>query len=502
MSAPGSLAAGSGAAAARAPDATTPGTAGAAAARAGLAFVAIGLAGEIALHVIEPDLGMTWGYAHLGRYAAFPVLALALAAALPAAGARIARDPRWRRPPLAPSWPQAIAAGTLVWVALAVIGWAVPAPALTLDSAYFRKAVANAATPADRWLDAVAAMRLAAHLRPAAMSIEAFVIVANAALSTAALLALVGCARLLARDRAEQLVVAALAWTAFGTMQLAVGYVDVYPFALAGTALFFWTALRALADEAAPAWAAAIAALGPFVYLGIVLLAPSALLLLALLAGAPGRRRSVLAAGVVAVVVAGVATVPLRGLPFDWIAFARAAHEGSAYQAGYSPTSSLLPVWYLTSGRHAAEVASTIVLVDPVGALLVAGAGGALLVSRPRALLEAPVALLVAFVAGWLAYVATMDAVFGAFADWDLFSYGAAGTSLLGAALLLRLGRDRRRALGATAGLALAAGIVHLLARLHALPVGAERHVRESPLHVAPAAAPSAAEPPPPARTP
>jgi hypothetical protein len=322
-------------------------------------------------------------------------------------------------------------------------------------------------------------------MRAAGFGVEAAVIALNAVWSTLGLSGLLGCARLLAHDRREQGLIALLALTAFGTAQVAIGYVDVYPVALAAGGIFFWSALRALRGEAHPAWAVAIAAAAPFFYAGALLLWAPAFVLLVLVArgSGDGMRRALWAAGA-GVLSAGVATIPQRGRPFDWPLVVRLAAEGSAYQAGYLPDSSLLPLWYLTSARHLGEVASTILLVDPVGAALLAIAGGALL-ERGGSALDGASALLGAFVAGWIAYLLTMDAVFGAFADWDLFASGALGTSLLGGYAFVRWARSRsERSTGALAGLALAVALAHLLARLHALPVGAERHVVESPLHV------------------
>jgi hypothetical protein len=271
--------------------------------------------------------------------------------------------------------------------------------------------------------------------------------------------------------------------SAFGTLQTSIGYVDVYPFAVVVTALFFWTALRALLRGGHVAWPIAIAALGPFVYLGLVLLAPSAAVLLLLTLRRPGGPRRALAAVAAGALVAGAATLPLDGRPFDWFWFARRAWAGRAHRAGLLPDSSLLPGWYVWSARHAGEVASTLGLIDPVGCLLLATAGVALLAWAPRRSLDAPSLVLAAFVGGFLSYLWVMDATFGAFADWDLFSYGAVATSLLGAYAFIRVGRECPRRFGFLLGLALALAVVHLLARLNALDVEAERHLAESPIH-------------------
>src|SRR5437899_3164566 len=179
--------------------------------------------------------------------------------------------------------------------------------------------------------------------------------------------------------------------------------------------------------------------------------------------------------------VAGAATLPGFGAPFAWGAFVARAHADSGWQLGLSPTSSLLPLGYMLSGAHAREVVHTLLLVDGVGVLLLVVCGGWLLLHPRTWSLQA--ALLALTVLPYLAYVVAMDPLFGAFADWDLFSYGAAATSLLGAYAFVVWGREHEHAFAWLLGLAIASAGVHLLARWNALDVDLPRHLLESPYH-------------------
>src|SRR5438128_3454474 len=84
--------------------------------------LAAGLAGELALHFLEPRLALTWSYAHLGRRAALPWLGIALVLALPAAGRCAWRQPGVERPLGAVSWRSALGGCALAGAVLALGG--------------------------------------------------------------------------------------------------------------------------------------------------------------------------------------------------------------------------------------------------------------------------------------------------------------------------------------------------------------------------------------------
>ena len=439
--------------------------------------LAAGLAGELALHFLEPRLALTWSYAHLGRRAALPWLGIALVLALPAAGRCAWRQPGVERPLGAVSWRSTLGGCALAGAVLA-LGRACPAPLVSIDPWFLVKSVAEGTGENGRWyLLLWSYERLGAAVRPW-LDAPQVIRTGSGLAASVALVALAGAARRLGRTRGEAGAITLLAWSAFGTAQLVPGYLDVYPFALAVTALYLCTALGALAGDVHPGWPLALAFVAPFFYIGLVLLLPSTAVI-ALSAARRPEARAPLALGLLAAVAAaGAATLPGFGAPFAWRAFVARAHADSGWQLGLSPTSSLLPLGYLLSGAHAREVVHTLLLVDGVGVLLLVVCGARLPRREPAA------ALLALVVAPWLAYVVAMDPLFGAFADWDLFSYGAAATSLLGAYAFVAWGRAAPRAFGWLLGLALAAASVHLLARWNALDVDLPRHLLESPYHV------------------
>src|SRR5437870_1062402 len=436
-----------------------------------------GLAAELALHFLEPRLAITWSHAHLGRRGALPWIGAALVLVLPAASARAWRRPGAQRPLAGLAW-RAAAAAAAVGAAVLALGRVRPAPLVSIDPWFLVKSVAEGTGENGRWyLLLWSYERLGAAVRPWLDAPQVIRTVSGLAASVA-LVALAGAARRLGRTRGEAGAITLLAWSAFGTAQLVPAYLDVYPFALAVTALYLCTALGALAGDVHPGWPLALAFVAPFFYIGLVLLLPSTAVI-ALSAARRPEARAPLALGLLAAVAAaGPATLPGFGAPFAWRAFVARAHADSGWQLGLSPTSSLLPLGYLLSGAHAREVVHTLLLVDGVGVLLLVVCG-AWLPRRDRA-----AALLALLVAPWLAYVVAMDPLFGAFADWDLFSYGTAATSLIGAYAFVAWGRAAPRAFGWLLGLALAAASVHLLARWNALDVDLPRHLLESPYHV------------------
>ncbi len=444
--------------------------------------LAFGLAAYLALHFLAPPLAMTWGFAHLDRRAWLPWVAAALVAALPAATLAIWERPALAAPPRPVGWGTALGAVALAWLALGVAGALSPAPAVSVDPVAYVQGVATGSGLVARWYLTVWSLsHVAAWLAPVAGVVA--VIRGASALSVAvALAALAGAARQLGRTRGEALAITLLASTAFGVLQLGLGYIDVYPIPLAATALYVWTGLRAVRGTGHPAWPFAIAAVGPFWYVGLVLLAPSLVVLAALALRRPGEgRRLALAVGV-AVLAAGAATLPATGRPFAWGTVLAQVVAASTWapRPGWS-SGDLLPVAYMVGARHAAEVLQLVVLIDGVGVLLLVVAGATALA---RGAWDPAAAFLGLIVIAWLAYLIAMDPVYGPYADWDLFGYGAAVTSLLGAFAFVAWGRTCPRLFAPLLGLALAAAGVHLLARLNALDVDFHIHAIESPFHL------------------
>ena len=438
--------------------------------------VAVGLAGELALHLLEPQLAITWSYAHLGRRAALRWLGVALVVALPATTAWAWRQARAARPLAPRSWRWGL--GTLVLVVgVLALGRRFPAPLVSIDPWFLVKSVGEGTGENGRWYLLLWTYERGFALVRPVLDAAAFIRMVSGLAAVVALVALADAARRLARTRGEAAAITLLAWTAFGTAQLVPGYLDVYPFALAATALYLATALGSLAGDVHPGWPLVIAFVAPFFYIGLVLLVPStAVIVLAAARRTDGRAQ--LALGLVlAVAAAGAATLPGFGTPFAWGAFVVRAHADSGWQLGLSPTSSLLPPAYMASGAHAREILHTLLLVDGVGVLLLAACARSLPWRDPAT------ALLASMVVPWLAYLIAMDPLFGALADWDLFSYGAAATSLFGGWAFVAWGREHPRGFGWLLGLALATAGVHLLARWNALGVDLPRHLLESPYH-------------------
>lgn len=455
------------------------------------ALLAAGCGAILLLHFVEPPLAITWSHAHLGRSPWRPPLAGLAVVLLPLVARRSFRTALWRRRRSDP-WGLVPALALLAVLApvlmLAATELRVFQPGL--DQHYYLGAVNDPVHGIKRWYLTGAISHLVARYFAGAprgllqvWMVADTVLRLNALFGAVALAALAGAARTLADSRGEAIAITLLVWSTFGVLEISAGYLDVYPAALMVLSLYLWTALRALRAEIHPAWSFALAALGPFWYEGLAIIGPSTVILAWQVAIRPRGRRDLLVALAVALGVAGLATVPGYGVPFAWLAFVRDLLAQNATAFGYSPTTSLVPWPVLRTPAHLREVLHTILLVDAVGVLLVLVCGAACF----RVVLREPaLALLAALALPYLAYVVLMDAVQGAFADWDLFSYGAATTALLGAALFVRWGRGGSRAFPLLLGLALATNVVHLLARFHALGVEVERHLAESPVHVPP----------------
>lgn len=453
--------------------------------RAVAALLVLGLGAYVALHLFEPRLPLTWAYAHLYRRPLLPWLAVVLLLALPPAAATAWRRP-WCGAPVRPFTAGQIAGLLLLTIAaVGVVGFRFPAHAISIDPWALLQSVKEATNTNPRWhltlvtYDAIARL-LGGRLSPS-NTIRGFSTVAT----SIGLVGLAGAARRLARTRGEAVAITLLVWTGFGTIQLAMAYIDVYPVALAIAGLFAWTALGTLRGRVHPLWPLALAGIGPFWYEGLVLLGPAAAFVALVAASRPGGVRRVAIGVALAVALAGLATVPGYGHPFAWPAYLEGLARASDAELGLSPTSSLLPAWALFSGWHANDVLQTVILVDGVGVLLVAVAGTWCVAARVwQHPWDLDAIFLAALVAPQLLFLFMMDPLWGAFADWDLFSWGAATTSLLGAYAFVTWGRRRPDVFPVLLGLALAAAGVHLLARLSALDVELVAHLRESPYHM------------------
>lgn len=444
------------------------------------AIIVAGAAVLLLLHFVVPPLGATWAFAHLARRPLLPWVAAALVVLLPPLGGWLWPRP-WLHAPLRPMRPvtAGLAAAAVIGAVVAAgLRW--PAVPICIDSWWFAKAVGDGVTQNPRWELALWTFGRVAHwVRPWATPTTT-VRVLNGLLAGTALVALAGAARRLGRSVGEAAAITALAWTAFGTLQLALGYVDVYPVELAFVALHLWAGAAALAGKRHPAWAVALAAAGPFFYVGLVLLAPSAVVLAWFGGPSAERRRRLAVCALVAVAAAGVATVPVHGVPFAWPAFVHAmATEGNP-AAAFGRGGPALGVSEILTAMQLTGVLHVLVLVDGVGVLLLVACAWPAAAIAPRRLACWGAAVL----APQLAYLLVMDPLFGHFADWDLFSTLAASTSLFGGVAFVTWGRGAPRATGVLLGLALAAALVHLLARLDALDVAFAAHLAETPFRV------------------
>lgn len=458
--------------------------------------IALGVAVLLGLHLAEPQLAATWSFAHLGRYRALRAAAALAILALPAAGGLLWRLPMLERAPEPLDWRRCALWILALWAVLAALGVLFPAPVICIDAVYFVKEIRDGTAGNHRWFLALRGYGWIYHALGGALDGKIFVRVLNALMTAIAAVAIAGSARLLARDRREALAISALVLTSFGNLQLALGYIDVYPIPQAAMALFAWTALRALGGRGAPLWPLAIAAVGPLAYVGLLLLAPAALVLAVAIALERGGVRRLLPAVAGVVLLLGVSTLPLHGRPWDLVAFVRGVARDAQPQLGLSESGSLLPLDYAFGVKHLVEFLHGLLLTDGVGVLLLATVLPVVL-WRTRDLASWRVLLLLGALAGpVLVYAFLMDPLFGPYADWDLFSYGAIATGLLGAYAFVRWGRDRGAWVGAVAGLLVAVAVVHALARLNALDVDFARHMREEPFHVTVPALPEDIKPP------
>ena len=440
-----------------------------------------GLAAYLLLHFFEPSLAITWSYAHLGRRAALPWIALALVLVLPPLALWGTTRPSARRSLDPIPWHWVLGSVLVLWPLFTAIGLAYPNGQVSIDPVDLLSNVDKGTLGNTRWyLMLLVLGNMWKVVRPLFGTVDAFLRCFNALMGATALLLLAASARRLGRDRGEAIAITLLAWSAFGVAQLTMGYLEIYPSILAITALYLWTGLGTVRGELHPTWPMLVATVGSFWYVGLILLGPSLVVIAAIeLRRRRGVPRLALAA-TISVIAAGIVTVPGFG-PFAWSAYLAAVHHDLHGGYGLAETGSLLPADFMLSCVHLREMFHTVLLIDGVGVLLLLVTSGWALMSRA---VDAPVLFLASVAASFLPYLVTVDPVWGALGDWDLFSYAAAITSVLGGYLLVLWGRECPRLFAVVLGLALAASGVHLLARWNAMTVDYQRHLLESPFHV------------------
>ena len=452
------------------------------------AAILIGALGYLGLHLWEPELSLTWAYAHLNRLPFAWPLSLVAVFGLPVLAVLAARLPIATRviPPL--KWRGALLAFLIVSALFLLIGWFFPAKAISLDATAFAIQVWKGGIWTTRWymtlVSFTSIFRVVEWLAPVPVPARDVVSVLNVFLVGASYVLFFACARRLTRNLAETFMVAVLAWTAFGNLQLSLYYMDIYPTAQFITALFLWTTFRFLEGRGDPAWPILVAMLSPFFYVGMVLLAPAAAVVVLLAAARPRGIRYVLGCLAAGMLLAGLLTWPGFGYPFAFGPYLEGLLANDGRQFGLANDSSFLPLAYLFSLEHLVEYLHTLLLIDGIGLWLCATAGIPVLFHALGGRFATPAGILFLVAAPILAYAYAMDPLWGAYADWDLFSYVAVPTSLLGGYAFVVWGRAVPRWRAPLFGLLLAASLVHLAARLNALEVESERHFLESPRHL------------------
>lgn len=436
----------------------------------------------LAVHVLEPELPLSWSYAGL-RVAWGSVLpALGAGAVVLVVVALCWRLQLGTRPAQSPSVRAAVVWGFVVWAVLIVAGFRWPAPDVCPDAAFLPFQLQMHGPGNVRWLLSVPLLQALFSPFHGAVEPDVFLRVANAAFSALSIVLTVAIAFRLGRTVREVAAIVLLTWTALGSLQLAFGYVDIYPIVQVLVALYLWTAIRYLDGDGSVVWPLLVAAWGPCFYIGLILLGPSVLVLL-YAAWQRGQLASVAVAVAIALALVGLSTVPTFGRVFAFPAWLHRLSNVGVY--GLNPGRQTLPASYMFSVRHAGEVLSSILLLDGVGLILVAA-----LPVRDRA---AGTLLFLLLVAG-LAFVIAMDPLWGPYSDWDLFSYLTLPLSLGAGMAFVAWSRRQPEAAGLVLGLALAVSTVHLFARLNTLHLDFARHIAASPIHI-PGAAASGFEP-------
>lgn len=459
-----------------------------------LSAAAIGLYG---LHFFaSADWPMSWGFVYFGlttlgaaAYVASTLLGVGLLHWL----AR--NDTRSDHVALSPGVALALVAAAGAGFALA--GWLWPTKALTLDSAQFIMRVRDGVFDNTRWYLTILLFHGVEATATAWVPKGIPIPLLNATFTGAAYAAMALAALRLSRWRFDRIVIVAFAFLAFGNAQLGLWYKDVYPVLQFFMAAFLWTSLRAVDGDGSPAWPLSLAAIGPFFHPGLILLAPPAGLLAIDGLRRPFTRRGTILGATMAILCAGLATIPGWGVPFAFGAWLDMLAATSLHREGLSSESSLLPLDYLLGARHLRDLWNGFVLLDGPGVLSCLLAGPILLVYRLGSGWDVRPWILGLLAGGSLAYSAVMDPLYGPYLDWDLFSFTTVATSLFGAYALVVVGRERTQLKSVTAALLIGASTLHLGARLNKTQLEKERLMEQSPIHAVMHAPRDPGKPPP-----
>jgi hypothetical protein len=450
--------------------------------------IGVGAAAKIALHVLEPPLAITWSYGHLNRYPAMGWVALLLATLLPFLTARLERLPGAARPSAILRAPELLGLAAALSGIFLLVGWFFPSKAVSLDASAFAVEVWKGDVSTHRWyltITTFSALHKGAEaLSGVAIPARDFVSVANTALCGLAFALILGSASLLTRTRFECATLTLLSWTALGNLQLALYYMDIYPLVQLALAAFLFSGLRTIERDGHPIWPTLVGTVGLFFYQGLVLLLPALLLLLCAALRRPAGGRRVAVACAAALFLCAMATIPGYGAPLAFGPLLADLALDPTRPLGLSAESNFLPFSYLWSPVHLREFLHTFLLIDGVGSLLCLTTGGILTARILRGDFLSSAAVVLVLAATVVGYAFVMDPLWGAYRDWDLFSYAAVPTSLFGGYSFVAWCRAHPQWRGPLSGLLLAASLVHLAARLNAIELEAERHTEESPMHL------------------
>jgi hypothetical protein len=103
-------------------------------------LIAAGLGTILALHLTEPELAITWSYAHLGRQRQNWWTGAALALLLPLVVRTLWMCQFFASPPRPLGWSALLALGGGLWFVLVWIGLEYPAPSMSVDTEFFANA--------------------------------------------------------------------------------------------------------------------------------------------------------------------------------------------------------------------------------------------------------------------------------------------------------------------------------------------------------------------------